>query len=162
MPAPITQPMTHPAIKALRLLVLSLLLVAAAACSRPVATTLAPEGGYPTPAADTRPRVADITALAMEPTPGGAILRVKAMADSPGWWDIALRRAPGDDDDPAERRFDLRGRPPVDATGARLPATGGPPALREIDAAVFLSDRDLDGVRRITVNGDSSSRTLRR
>lgn len=162
MPAPITPPMTHSVSKAVRLLVLSLLLVAGAACSRPVATTLAPEGGYPDPAADTRPRVAEVTALAMEPTPGGAILRVKAMADSPGWWDIGLRRAQGGDDDPAERRFDLRGRPPVDATGARLPATGGPAALREIDAAVFLSNRDLDGVRRITVTGDRGSRTLRR
>ena len=148
--------------KALRLLPLVVLVVTANACARQEATTLVPEGGYPDRAVDTRARVAEVTALAMEPTPGGAILRVTGLADSPGWWDIALRRDTGDDAAPSEQRFDLRGRPPVDETGARLPANGGPPALRQIDAAIFLSDRDLAGVRSITVTGESGSRTLRR
>ncbi len=154
--------MLQPVFNALRLTTLVLLLGVGSACSRPPADTLTPEGGYPDRVADTRPRIADVTALAIEPTPGGAILRVTAMADSPGWWDIGLRRDTTGDAGQTEQRFVLRGRPPVDQTGARLTTAGGPQALREIDAAVFLSDRDLVGVRSITVIGENSSRTLRR
>lgn len=154
--------MSHPLPHALRLLSLVLLLVVGTACSRQDPTTLEPEGGFPDRAADSRPRVADVTALSMEPTPGGAILRVTGVADSPGWWDVGLRRDTGGEDSQSGRRYALRGRPPIDATGARLPVAGGPVTLREIDAAVFLSDRDLAGLRSITVTGENSSRTLRR
>jgi len=148
--------------RALRLLPLALVLVVGAACSRQDPSTLAPEGGYPERAADSRPLVADVTALSIEPTLGGGILRVTGVADSQGWWNIGLQRDTSGDATPAERQYNLRGRPPVDAMGARLPTATSPLALREIDAAIFLSDRDLAGVRRITVTGANSSRTLRR
>lgn len=147
---------------ALQLLSLVLLLVVSGACSRQDATTLEPEGGYPEPFADGRPLVADVTRVTMEPTPGGAILRVTGVTATQGWWDIALRRETGSDDRASERRYVLRGWPPVDAEGNPVPAPAGAAALREVDAAIFLSDIDLDGLRRITVTGANTSRTLTR
>jgi len=147
---------------ACRLLSLLLLLAATGGCARDEAATLEPDGGYPDRFVDARPLVADIADARLAPTPGGAILHVTGVAQTQGWWDIGLRRARGDDDTPQARTYDLRGRPPVDADGNPLPAAIGPVALRAVDTAVFLSDTDLDGLRRITVRGAQTSRSLRR
>lgn len=147
---------------ALRLLSLALALAVTSACSRQDDTTLEPEGGYPVPFADSRPLVSDVTRVTMEPTPGGAILRVTGVTATQGWWDIALRRETGSDTASTERRYVLRGWPPVDAEGNPVPAPTGPVTLREVDAAIFLSDSDLDGVRRITVTGANTSRSVTR
>lgn len=149
-------------VPALHLLSLAFVLAIVGGCSRSDPTTLEPEGGYPVPFADSRPLVADVTRVTMEPTPGGAILRVTGVTATQGWWDIALRREAGSDTGATERRYVLRGWPPVDAAGNPVPAPTGPSALREVEAAIFLSDIDLEGLRRITVTGANTSRTLTR
>jgi len=141
---------------------LALVLGAAGACTRQDPATLAPEGGYPVPFADARPLVSEVTGVRMDPTPGGAILRVTGVTATQGWWAIALRREPDSGARAHERRYVLRGWPPVDAEGNPVPAPAGAAALREVEAAVFLSDTDLAGLRRITVTGANTSRTLAR
>lgn len=147
---------------ALVIVSLAAVLAVAAACSRPDQTTLAPEGGYPIPFTDSRPLVSDVTGVTLDQTPGGAILRVTGVTTTQGWWDVGLRREVASDDTQGERRYVLRGWPPVNAEGVPVPAPTGPSALREVDAAIFLSDSDLQGLRRITVSGTNTSRTLRR
>jgi hypothetical protein len=146
----------------LSLLSLVVALAITGACSRQDPTTLEPDEGYPVRFADNRPLVSDVTQLTLDPTPGGAILRVTGVTATQGWWDIALRREVGTNDTTGERRYVLRGWPPVDATGAPIPAPTGPTALREVGAALFLSDSDLGDLRRITVTGANTSRTLSR
>jgi hypothetical protein len=146
----------------LRFVSLALVVVVIGACSRQDPTTLEPQGGYPERFADARPLVADITGVTMEPTPGGGILRVTGVTATQGWWDIALRRETGSDDASSERRYVLRGWPPVDAEGNPVPTPTGAATLREVEAAVFLTDSDLAGLRRITVTGANSSRSLAR
>jgi len=148
--------------RALRLLPLLVVIAVAGGCARQDATTLEPEGGYPDRFVDARRLVADVDSVRMEATQGGAILRVTGVTTTQGWWDIGLRRARSDDDTPQARIYDLRGLPPVDADGNPVPAAAGPVALREVETAIFLSDSDLEGLRRITVRGANTSRTLRR
>lgn len=147
---------------ALRLLSLVVLVTVAASCGRQDPTTLEPEEGYPDPFVDARPLVADVRNITLDPTPGGAILRATGITATQGWWDIGMRRDRAEDETPADRTYALRGRPPVDATGDAVAAPVGPVALREVEAAVFLSDSDLEGLRRITVRGATTSRSLRR
>lgn len=108
-------------------------------------------------AAPTDPRepVAQVIAMAVEPRPGGAILRATGLPPTQGHWDAALVPDP-----PAEGSTELVYRflvqpPPV-------PRPAGTPVSREITVAVFLSDFRLEGIRRITVAGAGNARTVTR
>lgn len=141
-------------------LTLALTVPALAACDRvslpswpsaPPATTLEPDDGYLPPAVDERPLVARITSVAIEPTPGGIIVLARAQPPFQEYWRPDLVPAPGSDPTGPERVFEFRAFPPVDS------ALRGSEASRELQAAVFLSESELRGVRRITVVGAANS-----
>ncbi|MEM9710241.1 MAG: hypothetical protein AAF871_15810 [Pseudomonadota bacterium] len=116
-----------------------------------------PEGLVPANAfavVDTRPLVAEVTALTLETVPGGAILRARGLAPVPGWWSAGLSPEP-------ERSangvlaYTFRARPP------EAPARGTGRA-RELNVARYLTDGDLAGIRQIQVIGQNQSRAIRR
>lgn len=114
---------------------------------------------------DRRPLVADVTAMAIEPIPGGAVLRATGVPPTQGFWEAELVRvepgqvAEGEDDpaaDPAVLVFDFRVLPPP------FIAREGTVASREIEVATYLTDNTLDGVRQIIVRGQRTERIARR
>ncbi|MBD3764687.1 MAG: hypothetical protein IE927_08130 [Rhodobacterales bacterium] len=105
-------------------------------------------------AADPRPTVDQVTALVIEPLPGGAILRATGLPPTQAFWNAELVEEPSDD--PAVLLFRFVAVPP-DA-----PARVSTVPSREIVAAVYLSDQDLAGIRTITVTGRDGARSLRR
>ena len=100
--------------------------------------------------------VDQITALVIEPVPGGAILRVEAQNDRQGSFNVTLLPATVED-------------LPVDGVlaytlVAEVPARTriGTPASRRIVAARALTADQLAGVREIRVSGARNSLTARR
>lgn len=103
---------------------------------------------------DPRPLIGEVTALAMEAIPGGAILRANGLPPRQGYWDAELVEVPSDDG--ATRVFDFRAAAPLEATLI------GPVQSREITVGLYLSDQDLAPIRRIIVRGASNQRSTRR
>lgn len=106
---------------------------------------------------DDRPLVDQITALVIERTPGGAIIRVTALPPTQGWFDASLvSLTPEDAPADGVLVFDFRAYPPAAPTRVSTSQS------RELTAAVFVSDIVLENVRQIRVNGASNARTARR
>ena len=102
--------------------------------------------------------VAQILALAIEPAAGGAILRVTGLAPTLGAYDVRL-----------VPEFDLEIDGPLQTLQYSLKTEystrsrpAAPQRSRELTAAVFLSDEDLEGVREIRVSGAENARSVRR
>ncbi len=102
--------------------------------------------------------VAQILALAIEPAAGGAILRVTGLAPTLGAYDVRL-----------VPEFDLAIDGPLQTLEYSLKTEystrsrpAAPQRSRELTAAVFLSDEDLEGVREIRVSGAENARSVRR
>ena len=102
--------------------------------------------------------VAQILALAIEPAAGGAILRVTGLAPTLGAYDVRL-----------VPEFDLEIDGPLQTLQYSLKTEystrsrpAAPQRSRELTAAVFLYDEDLEGVREIRVSGAENARSVRR
>ena len=102
--------------------------------------------------------VAQILALAIEPAAGGAILRVTGLSPTLGAYDVRL-----------VPEFDLEIDGPLQTLEYSLKTEystrsrpAAPQRSRELTAAVFLSDEDLEGVREIRVSGTENARSIRR
>ncbi len=102
--------------------------------------------------------VAQILALSIEPAAGGAILRVTGLAPTLGAYDVRL-----------VPEFDLEIDGPLQTLQYSLKTEystrsrpAAPQRSRELTAAVFLSDEDLEGVREIRVSGAENARSIRR
>jgi len=100
--------------------------------------------------------VDQITELRIERLPGGAIIRVVGVADAIGYYDVRLQS-------------DTDGKPVKGVLSYTLNAArpaeliqGGGAAARQITAARYVSDQDLEGVRTITVRGARNQRSTRR
>ena len=100
--------------------------------------------------------VAQILALAIEPAAGGAILRVTGLAPTLGAYDVRL-----------VPEFDLEIDGPLQTLQYSLKTEystrsrpAAPQRSRELTAAVFLSDEDLEGVREIRVSGAENARSV--
>jgi hypothetical protein len=119
----------------------------------PRVVTMAP----PPPAIDDpRPLVASLTAMTVEPMPGGAIVRATGLPPTQGWW--AAELLPGPEAERAEGRLSFRFvivPPPGPTRVSTQPS-------REVTAGYFLSNRDLQGIREITVIAAGGSRSSRR
>lgn len=117
--------------------------------------TLVPPGGFPE-MTDRRPMVAEVTELAVERFPGGAIIRATGLPPTQGWWDAEL--VPENEGEAVNGTLSFRFvvAPPI----ARKPQ--GTPISREVTAAYYASDFRLDGVRSIIVTGQSGARSARR
>ena len=104
---------------------------------------------------DTRPLAEEITDIAVERVPGGAILRVRARVAATGWHGADLAADPARSGE-GVLTFTFRARPPE----APVPQAG--PASRRLVAAVFLSEGDLAGVRQLRVVSRGNIRSARR
>ena len=104
---------------------------------------------------DPRPRVAQITALAVERTPTGAIVRATALPPSQGWHSAALVPV---NDTPINgvMTYVFRAIPP------ETPQPAATARSREITAARALSVQQLALIRSVRVEGALNARTVRR
>ncbi|MCA8882994.1 MAG: hypothetical protein KDA50_04495 [Rhodobacteraceae bacterium] len=105
---------------------------------------------------DRRGLVANVIALRGERTPGGLIILAEGEPPSQGYWDVELVQVTGEDIPANEIRYEFRVRPPVSDQPA------GTRESRDLEAAAFLTNPELEGVRLITVLGQSGSRSIRR
>lgn len=102
--------------------------------------------------------VAQVLEMSIEPAAGGAILRVKGLTPTLGAYNVQLvPEFDLEEDGPLQTleyslktEFSTRSRP------------AAPERSRELTAAVFLSDEDLEGVRTIRVTGAENARSVRR
>jgi hypothetical protein len=111
----------------------------------------APVVGRP---ADPRAVVAEVIALDLAPTLGGAILRASGRTTSLGWYEAGLLPA-GEEAEEDVRIFRLVAFPPPEGLEA-----AGSAAQRQIEAARFLPDSELEGVARIIVEAGNGSRSV--
>ncbi|MCV6593749.1 MAG: hypothetical protein OIF48_12395 [Silicimonas sp.] len=104
-----------------------------------------------------RPLVAQITALVIERTPGGAIVRATALPTSQGWFAPELVSV-DPDGDPIDGvlSYAFRAVPP------ETPQRASTPQSRELSAAVFVPNLALNRVRVIQVTGALNSQVARR
>jgi len=104
-----------------------------------------------------RPLVAQITGLAIERTPGGAIIRATALPPTQGWFDAELVSA-DQDGEPVDGvlSFAFRAVPPE--THQRQSTERS----RELSAAVFVSNIVLAKTQTVQVTGQQNSRAIRR
>ena len=108
----------------------------------------------PGEAADGRQLVREVTALAVEQSQGGAIIRAAGLPPTQGWWKaelVAENRGRPDENGVLTYRFLVF--QPLDATPVSTPQS------RELTAAVFVSDIKLADVTKIVVQGETNSRT---
>jgi hypothetical protein len=104
--------------------------------------------------ADERPLVDTVLSMAVEPIPGGAVVRARGVTPTQGWWEAEL--VPQDLDDKGVLVYEFRLLPP---TGKAAVSTQ---QSREIDVAIYISDVKLENVREIVVQGATNARTSRR
>lgn len=108
---------------------------------------------------DPRPLVDQVTSMAVEQAPGGAIVRATGLPPTQGFWDgelVRVETADAEDPDPTVIVFDFRLAPPP-----YIARQGNPPS-REVEVATFLTNNALDGVTRIVVRGARTERVSRR
>ncbi|MAQ46091.1 MAG: hypothetical protein CL812_09565 [Confluentimicrobium sp.] len=106
---------------------------------------------------DGRPKVQAVTGLSADRMPDGAIITALGTPTSQGWWETDLLPLPRTADMPADTLvLEFRAWPPITTT-----RVGSQPS-REVSAAIFLSNQDLAGIRRIVVQGVENQVTISR
>lgn len=123
--------------------------------SRPEVTTLAPKDGYQvTP--DYRQLVDQVLTVAVEPMPGGAIVRASGLPPTQGYWQAEL--VAENNGEPVDGVLTLRFvvYPPPDPTPSSTQFS------REITVGLFLADQQLAKISRITVQGQKTALSVRR
>lgn len=104
--------------------------------------------------ADGRQLVGQITELAVDPSPNGAIIRAVGLPPTQAFWDAELVRVGSDD--PSVVIYEFRVLPPPERRAQSTQQS------REIIAGAALSNRQLDTVRAIVVRGQQNERIVRR
>jgi hypothetical protein len=117
--------------------------------SAPRETIVLPKEGE-----DARPLVDTVLTMAVEPIPGGAVVRARGVTPTQGWWKAEL--VARDVDDKGVLVYEFRLLPPVGKTDVNTQVS------REIDVAIFISDVKLEPVREIVVQGATNARSARR
>lgn len=103
---------------------------------------------------DTRALMAQVTALKVEPYPGGAIVRATGLPPTQGYWQAELVAQPLDDQ--GRLVFEFRVFPPL------TPVATGTPYTRQITVAAALSLIKLNGVKTVVVQGADNAMSARR
>jgi hypothetical protein len=103
---------------------------------------------------DPRPLVDTVLTMAVEPIPGGAVVRARGVTPTQGWWDAEL--VARDVDEKGVLVYDFRLVPPTGQTDVSTQQS------REIDVAIYISDVKLEAVREIVVQGAKNARVSRR
>ncbi|WP_309664621.1 hypothetical protein [Tabrizicola sp.] len=108
----------------------------------------------PAAAEDKRPLVEAVLTMAVEPIPGGAIIRATGQTPTQGWWKADLVPQPLTED--GVLVFEFRLLPPITNTEVNTPRS------REVTVGLYMSDIKLEAVREIVVQGATNARTARR
>lgn len=116
--------------------------------SEPRETVVLDEKGDPRPLVDT------VLTMAVEPIPGGAIVRARGVTPTQGWWDAELVAQDVTEDGVLVYEFRLV--PPIGRTDVNTQQS------REIDVGIYISDVKLAEVREIVVQGATNARVSRR
>ncbi len=103
---------------------------------------------------DPRPLVDTVLSMAVEPIPGGAVVRARGVSPTQGWWDAEL--VPQDLDDKGVLVYEFRLLPPTKRADVSTQQS------REVDVAIYISDVKLENVREIVVQGATNARVSRR
>ena len=103
---------------------------------------------------DGRRFVSQVTELAVDATPNGAIVRAVGLPATQGYWDAELVRVASQD--PSAVIYEFRVVPPFERRRQSTQQS------REIIAGAELSNAALRGVRSISVVGAGNRRTVRR
>lgn len=119
--------------------------------SQPEQTVAAVQPG---PEADQRPLVEQVLSMSVEPMPGGAIVRATGLPPTQGWWDGELVARPVDEN--GTLIYDFRLVPPLEQTAVSTQRS------REVTVAAQLSNRKLEAIRQIVVQGALNARSSRR
>ncbi len=98
--------------------------------------------------------VDQVTALALERVPGGAVIRASGVARRQGAYDVRL--IPMGKPEKGVLSYELQVLYPRDAT------LQGPAQSRTVTAALALTDQQLDGVRTVRVVGQQNQQTSTR
>lgn len=142
-----------------RAFVITALAGLAAGCSRRgriPAGSLEPEEGYGQGVVERRILIDQITALDIQQTPSGVIIKATGLGDAQGYWNPGLVTSQSNEEGSSELRLDFRVYKPFD------PVTTGAEVTREIIAAHTMSNQALSGIRTITVVGERNTRSIRR
>lgn len=103
---------------------------------------------------DGRLLVQQVTELAVDQTPGGAIIRAVGLPPTQGFWDAELIRVEAEDTSLAV--YEFRVLPPLERRRQSTQQS------REIIAGASLTNRELSRIRAIIVRGQSNQRTVSR
>ncbi len=103
---------------------------------------------------DGRQLVDQVTELAVDATPEGAIIRAVGLPPVQGFWDAELVRVQSAD--PSLAVYEFRVLPPLERQAQSTPQS------REIIAGAALNNRQLASIRGIIVRGQRSQRSVSR
>lgn len=103
---------------------------------------------------DPRGLVETVLSMAVEPIPGGAVVRARGLTPTQGWWEAELVARNVDENGVLVYEFRLL--PPTGRTDVNTQRS------REIDVAIYISDVKLENVREIVVQGATNARSARR
>ncbi len=104
--------------------------------------------------ADARAQVQEVVSMAVDPYPGGAIVRATGLPPTQGYWEAELVARPVDEN--GVLVYDFLVFPPLTTKNA------GPQQSREIAVGANLSTRELAGISQIVVQGLTNARASRR
>lgn len=119
-------------------------------------STSEPSLGPTSQVVDGRPLVPEVSALAIERTSSGALVRATALMPSGGWWDAEL--IPENNGRPVNGVLSYR----FVAAAPRSPVDGSSEAARTIVAGATISTFTLEEVTSVTVQGAGNQRSVRR
>lgn len=111
------------------------------------------EAAEPATQGDLRGLVAEVTELAVEPVPQGAIVRATGRAPTQGFWEADLVEVARGD---GTLVYEFRVFPPLETSRV------GTPRSREVVTGTQLSNFDLRGIRTVTVVGAQNRRSVSR
>lgn len=123
-------------------------------------TTLDPKEGYPDVKTDPRELVAQVTALEIKPTQGGAIVSATGLPPTQGWWGAELLAE--NDGKPVDGTITYRFVVAWPDPGAPAGSRTGTPQSREVTVAAFINNVRLAEVGKIVVIGAGNQRSIRR
>lgn len=99
-------------------------------------------------------RIAEVTNLAIERVPGGAIIRATGLATTQGSWDVKLEPLNQGVAQDATLSFEFLALAGSKAVGTQR--------TRKLVVATFVTDQDIENVRNIQVVAASNARISRR
>lgn len=123
-------------------------------------TTLEPKEGYPDVQKDPRELIAQVTALEVKPTQGGAIVAATGLTPTQGWWGAKLLAENNGKpvDGVMTYRFVVAWPDPGSPAASRVSTAQS----REVTAAAFITNVRLAEVKKVVVIGAGNQRAISR